>query len=87
MSEVNAKREPLANGVDGLEAVRIAYAVYQSHETGKAVTLEPARRSDLRGHWAFSGGTMQPQGYPVGPKNLSPRALGPQHEQKEQLYG
>jgi len=32
-------REPLANGYDGWQAVKMAYAVYESSETGKAVAL------------------------------------------------
>lgn len=32
-------RQPLANGYDGWQAVRMAYAVYESHETGNTVSL------------------------------------------------
>jgi predicted dehydrogenase len=39
LAAIREKREPLANGVDGMRAVRMAYAVYESAETGKAVRL------------------------------------------------
>jgi predicted dehydrogenase len=36
---VREDREPLANGYDGWQATKMAYAVYESSETGKAVKL------------------------------------------------
>jgi predicted dehydrogenase len=36
---VRENREPLANGDDGWQAVKMAYAVYASSDTGKAVSL------------------------------------------------
>jgi predicted dehydrogenase len=36
---VREDREPLANGYDGWQAVRMAYAVYESSRTGRAVAL------------------------------------------------
>ena len=36
---VREDREPLANGYDGWQATKMAYAVYESSETGKAVNL------------------------------------------------
>lgn len=39
MAAARENREPLANGNDGWQAVKMAYAVYESSETGKSVPL------------------------------------------------
>ena len=39
MAAVRENREPLANGYDGWQAVKMAYAVYESSETGRFVKL------------------------------------------------
>jgi predicted dehydrogenase len=39
MSAVRENREPLANGYDGWQAVKMAYAVYESSEKGNTVAL------------------------------------------------
>ena len=39
VAAVREDREPLANGYDGMRAVQMAYAVYESAETGQAVKL------------------------------------------------
>jgi predicted dehydrogenase len=39
MAAVREDREPLANGYDGWQAVRMAYAVYEASATGRAVSL------------------------------------------------
>jgi len=36
---IGGKRRPLGDGYDGLRAVQMAYAIYDSSKTGKAVTL------------------------------------------------
>jgi predicted dehydrogenase len=36
---IKDKREPLSNGYDGLQAMRLAYAIYESTRTGSAVQL------------------------------------------------
>lgn len=37
---INENREPLGNGYDGLEAVRLAYAIYESAQQGSVVKVE-----------------------------------------------
>jgi len=39
LSAIREKREPLGNGFDGLEAIRLTNAVYQSSSTGSTVKL------------------------------------------------
>lgn len=39
VAAVREGREPLANGFDGWQAVRMAYAVYEAHHTGQVVRL------------------------------------------------
>jgi predicted dehydrogenase len=39
MAAIREKREPLANGFDGMRAVQMAYAVYESADTGRSVRL------------------------------------------------
>ena len=39
MAAIRENREPLANGYDGWQAVKMAYAVYKSSETGQTVKL------------------------------------------------
>ena len=36
---VRENREPLANGFDGWQAVKMAYAVYEASATGRTVRL------------------------------------------------
>jgi predicted dehydrogenase len=40
IAAVREDREPLANGVDGWEAVKMAYAVYAANDEGRAVRLD-----------------------------------------------
>ena len=39
LAAIRGDREPLANGMDGLRAVQMAYAVYESAKTGRTVRL------------------------------------------------
>jgi predicted dehydrogenase len=40
VAAVRENREPLANGYDGWQATKMAYAVYESNETGRVVRLD-----------------------------------------------
>ena len=48
VSAIREDREPLANGYDGWQAMRMVYAVYESARTGQVVRLEacPERRPE-----------------------------------------
>jgi len=39
-SAINENREPLGNGYDGLEALKLAYAIYESAEKNRVVKLK-----------------------------------------------
>lgn len=41
MAAIEEGREPLGSGYDGLEAIRLAYAIYESARGGCAVKIEP----------------------------------------------
>ena len=43
VAAIREDREPLANGYDGWQAVRMAYAIYESARTGRAVRLDAGR--------------------------------------------
>lgn len=43
-SAIRAGRQPLANGEDGLQAMRLIAAIYESARTGQVVRLEDGRR-------------------------------------------
>jgi predicted dehydrogenase len=40
-ASITEDREPIGNGSDGLEALRLVYAVYQSAAAGTVVDLRP----------------------------------------------
>ncbi len=40
VSAIRENREPLSNGYDGLQALRLAYAIYESAHTGSSVKLD-----------------------------------------------
>ncbi len=43
-SAIREQREPLANGEDGLQAMRLIDAIYESAQTGKVVRLDSISR-------------------------------------------
>ncbi len=49
MAAVQEQREPLANGMDGLQAMRIIDAIYESARTGQVISLETGNREIEKG--------------------------------------
>jgi predicted dehydrogenase len=49
VSAIRENREPLANGYDGWQAMRMVYAIYESARTGRAVRLEACPERSRKG--------------------------------------
>jgi predicted dehydrogenase len=45
IAAIHEDRDPKPDGYDGLRAVEIVYAIYESSEKGRSISLPPARRS------------------------------------------
>lgn len=48
MAAVREDREPLGSGQDGLEALRLAYAIYESADSGSVVKMDAGTRHHLQ---------------------------------------